>query len=131
MYDVVVKSSHSVAHLLMSFSPLNRENYVRGKIQCFTDMCIHRLKTTEIHTCTLMSLNLVVREKLRLHQALDSSFRRLITVTRQLADMPTRGLESLDNLQMPPGGHVGATWRIRLNHPSGAAMRSYVKVKLN
>jgi len=26
------------------------------------------------------------------------------------------------------GGHIGATWRIRLNRPSAAAMRSYVKL---
>jgi len=26
------------------------------------------------------------------------------------------------------GGHIGATWRIRFNHPSAAAMRSYVKL---
>jgi len=25
-------------------------------------------------------------------------------------------------------GHIGATWRIRLNRPSVAAMRSYVKL---
>jgi len=26
------------------------------------------------------------------------------------------------------GGHIGATWRIELNRPSAAAMRSYVKL---
>jgi len=25
-------------------------------------------------------------------------------------------------------GHIGATWRIRLNHPSAAAMRFYVEL---
>ena len=28
------------------------------------------------------------------------------------------------------GGHIVATWRIRLSHPSAAAMRSYVKLLL-
>jgi len=30
--------------------------------------------------------------------------------------------------QVAPCGHIGATWRIRLNRPSVAAMRSYVKL---
>jgi len=28
----------------------------------------------------------------------------------------------------PMGGHIGVTWKIRLNHPSAAAMRPYVKL---
>ena len=37
---------------------------------------------------------------------------------RQCAHMP----------MCPPCGHIGATWRIRLNRPSAAVMRSYVKL---
>jgi len=28
----------------------------------------------------------------------------------------------------PMGGHIGVTWKIRLNRPSAAAMRPYVKL---
>ena len=32
------------------------------------------------------------------------------------------------NVFSVPCGNIGATWRIRLNRPSAAAMRSYVKL---
>jgi len=43
MYDVVVKKFTFGSSSPDEFTYLNRENYVRGKMQCFTDMCIPRL----------------------------------------------------------------------------------------
>jgi len=51
------------------------------------------------------------------------------TCIRQVAPMCPHGKEHCPPMSSDDmGGHIGSTWRIRLNRPSAVAMQSYVKV---